>query len=74
MREKNDSTLMNRYRLMWNEIKYEPGEVKVVAYDSNGYAAMDMPVNMPENMPVDMPENMPSRDRTSRKRSGLFGN
>ena len=41
MREKNDSTLMNRYRLMWNEIKYEPGEVKVVAYDSNGYAAME---------------------------------
>ena len=41
MREKNDSTLMNLYRLMWNEIKYEPGEVKVVAYDSNGYAAME---------------------------------
>lgn len=41
MREKNDSTLMNRFRLMWNEVRYEPGEVKVVAYDSNGYPAME---------------------------------
>lgn len=36
MREKNDSTNMHRYRLMWNETVYEPGEVKVVAYDRNG--------------------------------------
>lgn len=25
-----------RYRLMWPEVKYEPGTVKVVAYDENG--------------------------------------
>lgn len=36
IREKNDSTLQTRYRLMWNETKYEPGEVKVVAYDVSG--------------------------------------
>ena len=36
MREKNDSTLQTRYRLMWNETVYEPGEVKVVAYDAAG--------------------------------------
>lgn len=36
IREKNDSTLQTRYRLMWNETKYEPGEVKVVAYDAVG--------------------------------------
>lgn len=36
VREKNDSTLQNRYRLMWNETVYEPGEVKVVAYDASG--------------------------------------
>lgn len=36
MREKNDSTAMNRYRLMWMETVYEPGEVKVVAYDKDG--------------------------------------
>lgn len=35
IRVKNDSTVYNRYRLMWNEVKYEPGEVKVVAYDEN---------------------------------------
>ena len=36
MREKNDSTNMNRYRLMWMETVYEPGEVKVIAYDADG--------------------------------------
>lgn len=30
------STPENRYRLMWNDIKYEPGEIKVVAFDENG--------------------------------------
>ena len=39
VREKNDSTLQTRYRLMWNETRYEPGEVKVVAYDANGNEA-----------------------------------
>lgn len=34
-REKNDSTVYNRYRLMWNETRYQPGELKVVAYDDN---------------------------------------
>lgn len=33
VREFNDSTVMNRFRLMWNETVYEPGEVKVVAYN-----------------------------------------
>lgn len=39
VREKNDSTVFNRYRLMWNETRYEPGEVKVVAYNSDGTVA-----------------------------------
>lgn len=39
VREKNDSTLQTRYRLMWNETRYEPGEVKVIAYDANGNEA-----------------------------------
>lgn len=39
VREKNDSTVMNRYRLMWNETVYEPGEVRVVAFDDNGKPA-----------------------------------
>ena len=39
VREKNDSTNMNRYRLMWNETRYEPGEVKAVAYNADGSIA-----------------------------------
>ena len=30
-----------RYRLMWMDTTYEPGEVKVVAYDSNGNAVAE---------------------------------
>lgn len=41
MREKNDSTLQHRYRLMWNETVYEPGELRVVAYDTDGTPAME---------------------------------
>ena len=33
---KNNSSLLNRYRLMWMDVVYEPGEVKVVAYDKDG--------------------------------------
>lgn len=44
VREKNDSTMQTRYRLMWNETVYEPGEVKVVAYDSNGNPAAEKTV------------------------------
>ena len=37
VREKRtDGTNMERYRLMWNDVVYEPGEVMVVAYDDNG--------------------------------------
>ncbi|EJL64857.1 DUF4982 domain-containing protein [Flavobacterium sp. CF136] len=36
VQKKNNSTPQNRYRLMWNDVKYEPGTVKVVAFDSNG--------------------------------------
>ena len=36
VREKNDSTVQNRYRLMWNDVRYAPGELRVVAYDASG--------------------------------------
>ena len=39
VQKKNNSTPQNRYRLMWNDVKYEPGTVKVVAFDSNGKIA-----------------------------------
>lgn len=41
VREKNDSTVYNRYRLMWLDTRYEPGEVKVVAYDAAGSPAAE---------------------------------
>ncbi|MCM1319480.1 MAG: DUF4982 domain-containing protein [Muribaculaceae bacterium] len=41
VREKNDSTYQNRYRLMWMNTLYEPGEVKVVAYDNEGNIAAE---------------------------------
>lgn len=36
VQKKNDSSPQSRYRLMWMDVKYEPGTVKVVAYDKNG--------------------------------------
>lgn len=30
---------MKRFRLMWNDVVYQPGEIKVVAYDENGKTA-----------------------------------
>ena len=35
-REKNDSNVIDRYRLRWNDVVYEPGEIRVVAYDEQG--------------------------------------
>lgn len=34
----------NRYRYMWNDVVYEPGELRVVAYDSKGNAAEERTV------------------------------
>lgn len=31
-----DKTLQHRYRLMWMDVKYEPGYLKVVAFDDKG--------------------------------------
>jgi beta-galactosidase len=39
VQKKNSSTLQNRYRLMWMDVKYEPGSLKVVAFDKDGKAA-----------------------------------
>ena len=32
---------MKRFRLMWNDVTYTPGELKVIAYDSNGKPAAE---------------------------------
>lgn len=36
---KADRKAMDRYRLVWEDVTYEPGEVKVVAYDADGKKA-----------------------------------
>ena len=33
---KNPAERLDRYRLRWNNVKYEPGEIKVIAYDEQG--------------------------------------
>lgn len=40
-RVKSKASNMERYRLMWKEVKYEPGEVRVVAYDKAGNVAAE---------------------------------
>ena len=37
--KKNPKERLDRYRLRWNEVKYEPGELKVVVYDAAGKPA-----------------------------------
>ena len=36
---KDKSSRLDRYRLRWREVKYEPGELRVVVYDNNGSKA-----------------------------------
>ena len=36
-----NSSLLDRYRLRWNDVVYEPGELKVVAYDAAGNAVQE---------------------------------
>ena len=40
---KNPETL-KRFRLMWHNVRYVPGEIRVVAYDENGYPKMEKTV------------------------------
>jgi beta-galactosidase len=41
IQKKHNATPLNRYRLMWMDVKYEPGTLKVVAYDKNGKAVAE---------------------------------
>ena len=34
--KKQKDSRLDRFRLRWNNVKYEPGEIRVVAYDSDG--------------------------------------
>lgn len=44
VQRKNKSTPQNRYRLMWMDVKYEPGTIKVVAYHKDGSVASEKEV------------------------------
>ncbi|GAB3432103.1 DUF4982 domain-containing protein [Niabella aquatica] len=39
VQKKHKESNLNRYRLMWMDVKYEPGTVKVIAYDKEGKPA-----------------------------------
>ena len=41
IQKKSNATPQNRYRLMWMDVKYEPGTVKVVAFDKDGKAVAE---------------------------------
>jgi len=41
IQKKSNATPQNRYRLMWMDVKYEPGTVKVVAFDKAGKAVAE---------------------------------
>ncbi|TDU43040.1 beta-galactosidase [Gelidibacter sediminis] len=37
IQKKNNSSPTHRYRLMWMDVTYEPGTIKVVAFDADGH-------------------------------------
>ncbi len=41
---KDPSSRLDRYRLRWNDVTYEPGELRVVAYDDQGKAVGEQTV------------------------------
>ncbi|MBV5315553.1 MAG: DUF4982 domain-containing protein [Prolixibacteraceae bacterium] len=41
VKQKDKSNKYSRYRLMWNDVIYQPGEIKVVAYDENNKAVAE---------------------------------
>ncbi|MDX8337715.1 DUF4982 domain-containing protein [Draconibacterium sp. IB214405] len=45
VRKKSKETLLNRNRLMWMDVKYEPGTVKVVAFDDDGNTVAEQEIH-----------------------------
>lgn len=45
IQHKNKNSKLERYRLMWMNAKYEPGTIKVVAYDDKGNAVAEKSVS-----------------------------
>lgn len=49
IQKKNNSSPQSRYRLMWMDVKYEPGTLKVVAFDKDGKKAAEEEIHTAEN-------------------------
>jgi len=45
IRTKNKDEKLDRYRLRWMDVKYEPGTIKVVAFDDNGKSVAEKEVH-----------------------------
>ena len=45
VQKKHAGSPQNRYRLMWMDVKYIPGTLKVIAYDKNGVAAAEKEIH-----------------------------
>ncbi|MFD1614013.1 glycoside hydrolase family 2 TIM barrel-domain containing protein [Gelatiniphilus marinus] len=45
IQKKNKSTAKHRYRLMWMDVTYEPGTIKVVAFDDEGNPAAEKEIH-----------------------------
>ncbi|MBD0823721.1 DUF4982 domain-containing protein [Aestuariibaculum marinum] len=45
IQKKNNETPQSRYRLMWMGVKYEPGTIKVVAFDNEGNPAEEKEIH-----------------------------
>ena len=64
-RSKDVSDEQGRYRLMWNEVTYEPGEVRVVAYDAGGQAVAGQTVRTagdPDHLELSVDRNVLQAD------------
>jgi len=48
IQRKNNSSPQSRYRLMWMDVKYEPGTLKVVAFDKDGKAVAEEEIHTAE--------------------------
>ncbi|QCX40583.1 glycoside hydrolase family 2 protein [Aureibaculum algae] len=48
IQKKNKTTPQNRYRLMWMDVTYEPGTLKVVAFDKNGNPVAEKEIHTAE--------------------------
>jgi beta-galactosidase len=45
IQKKNRNTPQNRYRLMWMDVKYEPGTLKVIAFNNQGKPASEKEIH-----------------------------